>query len=562
MSIDRTASGNGTPARQVITLAYLSKHLPAALISEQLAQSLCAETGDTVVLVRPQLCEGPPAYNGAQYGDATVVDWAPSELVFQGQFGAPANLRKTDAGFHLLTLSVRKEPGPAQSIATVVGQLTRHFCYVLVEALAEETPDPSLLELWLRSDLTYLFHQAATEDIYRLDLVMREIRKRPGADGKRIKPILCLTDGESINGFDALAQRVAAPAHLFIHGCPKLAGANPDATPIAAAGSFLPDIRRLAREVSGRLVGLALSSGAAKGFAHIGVIQVLEENRIEVDVIAGASIGAYIGALWAHGHDGTKLERLARELEGRWALWTLIDPVFPPRQGFLRGLALKRRLQRSIGNAHFADLIRPLRIVAGNLATLERTVFSSGEVATAVHASMAVPGLCVPVSIDGEPYIDGGIVDPVPVEVLREMGVGRVIAVNAIPTPDRLRYCQQAERELARQNASRGRKWFRKVLPLDKQLNYFARGNLFEILVRSVHGAQVRVAEAAGHRADLVLRPDTYDDRWLDVRNPGRFIAMGRAVAERNLEEIKALASGKSTNHEQQRAPEPVAAVA
>jgi len=249
-------------------------------------------------------------------------------------------------------------------------------------------------------------------------------------------------------------------------------------------------------------------------------------------------------------------------LEGRWALWTLIDPVFPPRQGFLRGLALKRRLQRSIGNAHFADLIRPLRIVAGNLATLERTVFSSGEVATAVHASMAVPGLCVPVSIDGEPYIDGGIVDPVPVEVLREMGVGRVIAVNAIPTPDRLRYCQQAERELARQNASRGRKWFRKVLPLDKQLNYFARGNLFEILVRSVHGAQVRVAEAAGHRADLVLRPDTYDDRWLDVRNPGRFIAMGRAVAERNLEEIKALASGKSTNHEQQRAPEPVAAVA
>ncbi len=76
-------------------------------------------------------------------------------------------------------------------------------------------------------------------------------------------------------------------------------------------------------------------------------------------------------------------------------------------------------------------------------------VFSSGEVADAVHASIAVPGICVPVKIDGETYVDGGIVDPLPVDVLREMGISRIIAVNAIPTPDRIRYCRQAERELA-----------------------------------------------------------------------------------------------------------------
>src|SRR5437667_9789339 len=134
----------------------------------------------------------------------------------------------------------------------------------------------------------------------------------------------------------------------------------------------------------------------------------------------------------------------------------------------------------SIGDSHFSGLVRPLRVVAGNLATLERVVFSSGEVAEAVHASVAVPGICVPITIDGETYIDGGIVDPLPVEVLREMGVARVIAVDAIPTPDRIRYALEAER-VARHSRKSARKLFGKVLPLDQQLNYFARGNLFEI---------------------------------------------------------------------------------
>ena len=92
----------------------------------------------------------------------------------------------------------------------------------------------------------------------------------------------------------------------------------------------------------------------------------MEENGIEVDVVAGASMGAYVGALWAHGCDGGELERLSRELERRWALWSLIDPAFPPRRGFLRGIAVKKRLMRTIGESSFADLARPLRVVAAN----------------------------------------------------------------------------------------------------------------------------------------------------------------------------------------------------
>src|SRR5205823_820785 len=213
--------------------------------------------------------------------------------------------------------------------------------------------------------------------------------------------------------------------------------------------------------------------------AHIGVIQVFEEHGIEVDVVAGCSMGAYVGSVWAYGSDGIEMERLAREVENRWGLLQLIDPFILPRQGFLRGEKVKRRLKNSIGDVHFSELVRPLRIVATNLNTLERTVFSSGEVATAVHASSAIPGACVPVTIDDEVYIDGGISDPLPVDVLEEMGVERIIAINTIPTAAYLRTRYEMDRELAvRRGTSPGR--FKKFV--NKYLNYFAPGNILDNL--------------------------------------------------------------------------------
>jgi NTE family protein len=537
--------------RQVVTLGFLSGQIPPQ-ISELLARSLCGETNTNVVLVRLE-----------PHDSATNENAAP-EFFLNGEFHLPATIRKTEHGFYSLTLGLRSDPPTPAGINSLIRQLSRRFRHVLIETSVLEQPAPWFTDLLLRSDLAYLFFRPTTEDVFQLDQIMRETRPRSRNGGVHLKPIACLAEGERINGFDALTQRVASPVHLFVHGCPKVHDTNGSEFQVSPKSLFHKDLRRLAREIGGCLVGLALSSGAAKGFAHIGVIQVLEENGIEVDIIAGTSMGAYVGACWAYGCDGPELERLARELEGRWSLWSLIDPAFPPRRGFLRGFAVKKRLMRSLGDAHFGDLVRPMRIVAANLATLERMVFSGGEVAAAVHASIAVPGICVPITIDGETYTDGGIVDPLPVDVLREMGVSRILAVNVIPTPDRIRYGLQAELELARhkqQKQSNGFKLFRKVAPLDRQVNYFARGNLLEILMRSVHGAQTRMAEESSQRADLVLRPDIYDDCWLDYNNPGKFIKLGREVAERHLDEIKSLVARKEAIHEQELAPESMAAL-
>jgi NTE family protein len=517
-------------------------------------------------------------------GQATVVDWAPPEIILQSQSAMLPAFLKAPEGFYMVNLNFGSEPMTSRRIELLLEHLNRSFAHILIElpssshpgngqASAEEVTATVQRQFLARSQAVYLLFEPCGVETSAQQRLLEEIRDR-SAQAAKVRTVCCLPSGKGIDGFEFLGrhtlkggdQNAAFGVHplgctqppILIHDWPASGRADQAVSQTGLTSLFKADVRRLAREISGRLVGLALSSGAAKALAHVGVIQVLEENGIEVDMIAGASMGAYVGALWAFGHGGEELERLARELETRWGFWSLFDPIFPPRQGFVRGFALRKRLMRSIGTARFADLVRPMRIVAANLGTLDRVVFASGEVASAVHASIAVPGICVPVSIDGELYIDGGIVDPVPVDILREMGAAHVIAVNAIPAPGQMRHAIPAEEP----KENRARKLFRKVLPIEKQLNYFAPGNLFEIVVRSIHGAQVRLAEASCLLADVVLRPNTCDDRWLDVRNPARFIKLGRQSAEKHLDEIKALAPKKQLNSNCELAREPMAAVA
>ena len=293
-------------------------------------------------------------------------------------------------------------------------------------------------------------------------------------------------------------------------------------------------------------LALALSSGGAKGLAHIGVIQVLEESGIHIDAIAGSSMGAYIAAVWAFGHDGAAMEKFAREVEGRWGFVRLLDPVLVPRSGFLRGDKTRRRLQAAIGDVHFCDLPRPLRIVATNLRTLERVVFTEGEVALAVQASTAIPGVCAPVLVGEELLFDGGVVDPLPVDVAREMGVDVVIAVNVIPTPAYMRCRIEFERE---QELTRHAQLGRFARLFRRTRDQLAAQNVLSILHRTMLGAQMRLAEHSGRHADYILRPLSFDGRWHDFHRPAKYIALGRRTAEEHLDEIKALIRRNTHEH-------------
>ena len=517
---------------RVVTLASVSATIPGRFIAETFSHSLRSETGGSVLLIHLEPAAAPNS----------LQDWATLQPQVNGEFALGQLLERTEAGVGILRLAVAGRAEESAWVASLVEHCSRHFQFVLLHA-GPDAPVSLLLGCFAVSNRTFLLLRPTGEDLYHLDLLYREADAHPQGARFNLRTIICREKGEEY--FNELLKQMGDAVHGFVHGCPSIAAAEglrhwPDR-------DFNSGIRRLAREASHRRVGLALSSGGARGLAHIGVIQVLEENGIEIDFIAGCSMGSYIGAVWAYGYDGVAMERLSREVEHRWGLFELIDPFILPRQGFLRGEKVKQRLKRSIGDVHFSELVRPLRIVATDLATMGRVVFSSGEVAAVVHASSAIPGACVPVSLNGELYIDGGIADPLPVDVLEDLGIERIIAVNTIPTPAYLKARMEMERE---RTARFGRRANKLKLLLNRYLNYFAPGNVLDTILRSFNGAQMRVAEYSALSADLVLRPLSFDGRWHDFRRPGKYIAIGRREAEEHLDEIKALVNRREPLHE------------
>ena len=180
-------------------------------------------------------------------------------------------------------------------------------------------------------------------------------------------------------------------------------------------------------------VGLVLGGGAARGFAHIGVIQALEEAGIRPDLVVGTSAGSVVAALYASGKNGATLQKVAESMdEASFSDWRL--PIFKP--GMLKGEALARFVSTQVQGRQIQELPMPLGVVATDLHSGLGILFQRGDIATAVRASSAIPAVFLPVSVAGRDYVDGGLVSPVPVGYARQMGAELVIAVDISSDPE------------------------------------------------------------------------------------------------------------------------------
>ncbi|WP_231638075.1 patatin-like phospholipase family protein [Piscinibacter sakaiensis] len=178
-------------------------------------------------------------------------------------------------------------------------------------------------------------------------------------------------------------------------------------------------------------VGLALGGGAARGFAHVGVIQVLEENGLAPALVAGTSAGSLVATLYASGLDGRRLAGLAETMDES----SFTDWAYPGR-GLLRGEQLARYVREHTGGRPIEQMRLPLGIVATDLDSGQPMLFRRGDPGVAVRASSAVPAVFQPVRIGDREYVDGGLVSPVPVRFARQMGAELVIAVDISAVPD------------------------------------------------------------------------------------------------------------------------------
>ncbi|HXX59362.1 MAG TPA: patatin-like phospholipase family protein, partial [Dehalococcoidales bacterium] len=230
-------------------------------------------------------------------------------------------------------------------------------------------------------------------------------------------------------------------------------------------------------------VGLALGGGAARGLAHIGVLQVLEREGIPVDMIAGTSIGALVGAFYSYFLEVERIEQIAREV-GVHRL-RLFSDFGIPRTGLIRWTRLENRLKKVLGGVEFKDLRIPFACVASNIDTGREIIFNSGPVWEAVRASATIPGVLALNESFSEHYVDGGVLNPVPVSTVREMGADFIIAVN--------------------------------VLDPGKIMGRHDH-NFFSIIMKSMYLMSNRVTEEALKQADVVVVPDTNHIGFMDFQ--------------------------------------------
>jgi NTE family protein len=253
-------------------------------------------------------------------------------------------------------------------------------------------------------------------------------------------------------------------------------------------------------------IGLALGGGAARGFAHIGVIQVLEEAGIRPSLVVGSSAGSLVAALYASGKSGAELARLADAMDES----AITDWSFPGR-GLIRGEALARFVREHTGGLAIEQMRLPLGIVATDLDNGQPILFQIGDPGVAVRASSAVPAVFQPVRIGSREYVDGGLVSPVPVRFARQMGAELVIAVDITEVPDGA-----------------------------------ATGDVMRILLQtfSIMGRSINHFELLD--ADIVLRPSLPGVSSADFAARKRTIQAGREAALAMLPELKSRIAARS----------------
>jgi NTE family protein len=295
-------------------------------------------------------------------------------------------------------------------------------------------------------------------------------------------------------------------------------------------------VRRIARYISESMVGLVLGVGVGYGFCHIGVLKVIEEEKIPIDIISGSSVGSLIASLWAIGKTSSEILEITSEFKEPKHIWGLVDFTIP-QLGFLKGNKLHRFLKKHLGDKTFYDVRLPLKIIASDVKRKEPRILDKGFLIDAVMASCAMPGVFKPFRFKEDLLFDGGVTSPLPTESLFNMGVKKIIAVNVTPSREDILRQYERIKEDMRLNLVNGIKkkgWFNLG-------NYFKNSfgtNILDIIFSSVEILQSEVAKKEAQLADVVLHPDTSGLYWLELHKAREFAKRGEEEARRNLDKI------------------------
>ena len=526
----------------VVSVHGTQPRLVRSFFSLNLAASLFDETHQRTVWVDLSTSSDEPALGvpGARTALATFhdIDSRPPEIM-------AASIHSHHAGFDVMNLSIASEGREEALLIALLNHLALDHRFILLN-LPDELGD-TVMKALSQSDQLFFITDSHLNSMTEAKDTLAEIQDALAFPAEKISLVI----QEAVFGAETTSSmRVEMFGSRRCFSLPLSTVESADAVrPVAtedADSEYLRRVRHMARFLSGNLVGLALGSGAAFGLAHVGVLKVLERERIPVDIIAGSSIGGLIGSLYAVGMSATEVEKAAMEIDLKLLIGKLADISIFPIRGLMHGVQVSKHFKKHLGNKTFEHCRIPLKITGANLTTRQSFVFDSGSVSEAVRASIAIPAIFKPVFRHGDTVVDGGILNPLPVNILRQSGANKVIAVNVFPTTKDLmekRLLRQEALEKSRETANE-QGWLAQARW--KMSGWVRRAffpNIFDILMSTIQSMEAEIADIEGQQADVLLRPVIPDSSWVDFFKPAPVIKRGEEETLKLLPKIKALVS-------------------
>ncbi|MFH2202563.1 MAG: patatin-like phospholipase family protein [Elusimicrobiota bacterium] len=295
-------------------------------------------------------------------------------------------------------------------------------------------------------------------------------------------------------------------------------------------------VESLARRIGGHRLGLALGTGAALGYALIGILKTFRREGIPIDVVSGTSIGSVIGGLYALGLSPEAIEEIAIGVDKAWVWENLFWDLTIPRSGLFEGTTLLRFIRSYFGDRVFSDLEIPFACVATDIENGEEVIFKEGKVAEAVRSSCGIPLIFQPFSYQGRFLVDGGLVEPVPTRVLSQLGADILVAVNlTVPAGARKTTLskKRSEQTLAQRELEKLKKL---TLP-----EAFQAPNLFQVFFQMIYTMEYEIARTRSSLSDVYIHPDLTGFSWTEMHRAKELIDAGEKVAEAVLPKVKAL---------------------
>lgn len=513
----------------VISVFSLSKESGKSAYALNLALSLTKETHKSVAIAEicyqdkthslPQRLE--PANESKTFDLSSPVE----DITRLKEF-----MIKDKSGVEVLCLEFNQEDESfLKKLVDILSLFTNDYHYIILDLPSGY--DQSVLKILNQSDLVHILINPLNPEIKANHAIVEQLLQECHFQEEKIRVIINhpIASGEISEG------ELNLLSHAIFASLPY-AESSPSGRIVldAPAVEYSKAIRRISRLEGDCQVGLVLGVGVAYGFCHIGVLKVIEEKNIPIDIISGSSIGALIACLWACGRSSREILQMTKEFKEPRYIWELVDFTFP-LLGFIKGNKLYAFLKKYVGNKTFRDLKIPLKIVASDVKAKESKVFDRGLLADAIMASCSMPGVFMPFKVKEEMLLDGGVIYPLPTEPLFEIGVKKIIAVNV--TPSREDILRQYEK-IKSDHLPRPKK----VLGgLKGFLKEKLKTNILEIIFNSIEIMQSEVAKKEAQLADIVLHPDMSGLHWLEFQKADEFVKRGEEEIRGKLDKIWAM---------------------